>query len=96
MSKGSKRRPAATAAKAPPREAHLVIGALLLALLLRFLGIGWGLPSPAEEAYPLKIAWIMSGLSGTSSFTLDPTISGGITRERLLGALQLARSGGTP
>ncbi|HEV8480252.1 MAG TPA: glycosyltransferase family 39 protein [Candidatus Eisenbacteria bacterium] len=48
------------------------MGLFILALVVRLAGLGWGLPNPAEEAYPLKVAWIMSGLSGTGGFTLDP------------------------
>ena len=42
-----------------------------VALLVRLLGIGWGLPEVFEEAYPLKVAMRMHGLERVPP-TLDP------------------------
>ena len=42
-----------------------------LALLVRCVGIGWGLPEVFEEAYPLRVAIRMHGLERTPP-TLDP------------------------
>jgi 4-amino-4-deoxy-L-arabinose transferase-like glycosyltransferase len=69
-------RPAAPGSLPTPaftrRDTYLLGSVLLVALALRLWGIGWGLPTAPEEAYPLKVAWVMSGLSGTGPFTLNP------------------------
>jgi 4-amino-4-deoxy-L-arabinose transferase-like glycosyltransferase len=48
-----------------------VAGLVLLALALRLVGIGAGLPEVYEEAYPFKVAWKMWGW-GPGHFDLNP------------------------
>ena len=49
----------------------LIAGLFLLALALRLIGNGAGLPEVYEEAYPFKIAWKMWGW-GPAPFDLNP------------------------
>ena len=43
-----------------------------LAVIVRLVGIGYGLPEVYEEAYPFKSAWGMWGWGPARSFSLDP------------------------
>ena len=45
---------------------------MLVAFLVRLVGIAWGLPQGFEEAYPLKKAWAMWGLAGAGVFDPNP------------------------
>ena len=53
------------------RIALAMLGVLALALVLRFHGLGWGLPAVYEEAYPFKKSWEMWGW-GPGKFSLNP------------------------
>lgn len=53
------------------RIALAVLGVMALALVLRFHGLGWGLPAVYEEAYPFKKSWEMWGW-GPRKFDLNP------------------------
>lgn len=59
--------------QAPGRTHVLVTAALLgLAMILRFYGIGWGLPQVYEEATPFKTAWQMWGWGPSQDVDLNP------------------------
>src|SRR5262245_52485468 len=45
---------------------------LVIAVALRFWGIGWGLPQVYEEAYPFKKAWDMWGWGPADRLDLNP------------------------
>src|SRR5262249_37917944 len=53
------------------RTALAVLGLATLGLVLRFHGLGWGLPFVYEEAYPFKRSWDMWGW-GDGRFDLNP------------------------
>lgn len=45
---------------------------VLLAGVLRFYGLGWGLPQVYEEAQPFRLAWSMWGWGDASAFDPNP------------------------
>ena len=67
-----------TPAPTPPTPTSLraegiaLAAVLALAATLRFLGIGWSLPSLFEEATPFRTAWEMWGFAPLRHFDLNP------------------------
>lgn len=48
------------------------IALTVVAAVVRFHGIGWGLPDAGEEATPLRVAWEMWGFGGNERFDPNP------------------------
>lgn len=56
----------------PRRDVLLATGVASVALAIRLLGLGWGLPEIYEEATPLRMAWQMGGWGPNASFDPNP------------------------
>jgi 4-amino-4-deoxy-L-arabinose transferase-like glycosyltransferase len=54
------------------RIGAVALGIFAVGVVLRFHGLGWGLPAVYEEAYPFKKAWDMWGWGADKRFDLNP------------------------